>query len=108
MSGFYGDNGRNQTIIERRLTANEIEEIKLNFLQFFGIKHVPRRPRDMKALKNSNSQFLIDIYKKFLRDVNTRIIRDVDTFGLNKDEENAIDQSDTIIALANNSKLHII
>ncbi|XP_066143448.1 protein 60A [Euwallacea fornicatus] len=97
-AGFYVDNGRGQSAIERFMSKDEKREMEVEFLNLLGL---PNRPRKINkaTVKKSAPKFLLDIYKSLLdedEEDHRRIKRDAD-LNLSGEEQMKIDQSDVIM-----------
>lgn len=65
LSGFYVDNGRDQTVMHRMLTANDAEHVEHEILDLLGL---PDRPSGRRlrhpSMRKSAPKFLLDVYRR--------------------------------------------
>lgn len=101
LSGFYVDNGLEQTSIERVMTKQEQREVEHDILNLLGLPNRPRR-KTKAPLKKSAPRFLMDVYKTLMEDSNNREKRDTE-LNLSVEEEQAIDESDIIMTFESQS-----
>lgn len=116
LSGFYVDNGLDQTVMHRMLTANDAQHVEHEILDLLGL---PDRPSGRKlrhpSMRKSAPKFLLDVYRRLSEQESggssssggrhTRSAgEDGDNLITAKDQE-AIDQSDIIMTFLSKSKL---
>lgn len=114
-SGLYADNGY-QTIIHRTATQREKRELQEQILDFLDL---PDRPTNtigkLPPIKNSASEFLIDVYKNVLgeNDDDEKPVASMyykyktdSEFNLTGQDLRAIDQSDVIMTFAAHSQFY--
>jgi len=73
LSGFYYDNGVDQTVVHKQLTKREKREMQSEILHLLGLQHRPhpsfgisdhRKIQEAeKVMSNSAPRFLIDVYQ---------------------------------------------
>ncbi|KAK7571923.1 hypothetical protein V9T40_014395 [Parthenolecanium corni] len=62
-SGLYMDNGRDQTMIERRMTRREKQKFERELLHLLGLPKKPKRTLRSSTLTSSAPKFLLEVYK---------------------------------------------
>lgn len=100
LSGFYVDNGFDQTMIERIMTKEEKREVEYEILNMLGLPNRPRK-KITAPLKKSAPRFLMDVYKTLMEDSN-RHTRSTE-LNLSGEEQQAIDESDIIMTFESQS-----
>lgn len=100
LSGFYVDNGLDQTEIQRVMSQREQREVEHGILHLMGL---PRRPRAVHPtlLVGSAPKFLLDVYKSLLEPAASRTPRS--EFNLSGEDLNAIDKSDVIMGFVSHN-----
>lgn len=101
LSGFYVDNGFDQTMIERIMTKEEKREVEYEILNMLGLPNRPRK-KITAPLKKSAPRFLMDVYKTLMEDSN-RHTRSTE-LNLSGEEQQAIDESDIIMTFESQSE----
>lgn len=115
LSGFYVDNGLDQTVMHRMLTANDAQHVEHEILDLLGL---PDRPSGRKlrhpSMRKSAPKFLLDVYRRLSEQesggTGGRHTRSID--GGDDDDDNlitakdreAIEQSDIIMTFLSKSK----
>lgn len=103
-SGFYVDNGYDQTIIDYAMTKQEKREVEHEILNILGLPSRPKK-RMNAPMRKSAPKFLMNVYKSLLEEQNGRYKRSDDNeLNLNSDEQHAIDESDIIMTFESQSK----
>lgn len=102
ISGFYVDNGFDQTMIERVISNQEKHEVEHDILDLLGLPNRPRK-KFKSPLRKSAPRFLMDVYKSLMEDSNTRDKRSTDDLNLSVEDEQAIDESDIIMTFESQS-----
>lgn len=103
-SGFYIDNGYDQTIIDYSMTRQEKREVEHEILNVLGLPTRPKKNKLNSPMKKSAPKFLLNVYKSLLEDQNGRYKRSEDSeLNLNSDEQYAIDESDIIMTFESQS-----
>ncbi|XP_058812306.1 protein 60A [Topomyia yanbarensis] len=64
-TGFYIDNGLNQTVREKTVTLHDRQEIEHEILELLGLPDRPNEKHIHPSLRKSAPQFLLNIYHKF-------------------------------------------
>lgn len=65
MSGFYVDNGRDQTVRLRTLTPSDLERAKRQILKVLGLRKPPAgRKLRIPSMRMSAPKFLLDMYRR--------------------------------------------
>lgn len=107
-SGFYLDNGIDQTIIDHAMTKQEKHEVEHEILNLLGLPTRPKR-KSLGPLHKSAPKFLMDVYKSLMEDQNGRYRRNADSeLNLSGEEQHAIDESDIIMTFESQSKCNNI
>jgi bone morphogenetic protein 7 len=108
-SGFYLDNGVDQTMRERVLSRKEQQEMQNEILNLLGL---PRRPQETKHYSNhshkidkkgSAPKFLLDVYRSLLDEQETKK-KTKSEFELSGEDLHAIHESDVIMSFVSHSK----
>lgn len=103
-SGFYIDNGLDQTIIDHAMSKQEKREVEHDILNLLGLPTRPKK-KSSSPLRKSAPKFLLDVYKSLMEDQNGRYKRSIDSeLNLSGEEQHAIDESDIIMTFENQSK----
>ncbi|XP_065084088.1 protein 60A [Ochlerotatus camptorhynchus] len=102
-SGFFIDNGVDQTVREMEVTLQDRQEIEHEILDLLGLPDRPNKAHIHPSLRKSAPQFLLNIYHKFSEQVNEgsgrRAKRSADYFTIA--DERAIEASDVIMTFLN-------
>ncbi|XP_058066957.1 protein 60A-like [Anopheles bellator] len=113
-SGFYTDNGVDQTVREKSATPHEQEEIEHELLELLGLPDRPNKTHVHPSLRKSAPQFLLNIYHKFdeeSNDVPRRRRKRSAAIGGNSlltiADERAIGESDIIMSFLNKADRHL-
>ncbi|XP_067007916.2 protein 60A [Anabrus simplex] len=96
-SGFYVDNGLDQTEIQRGLSEREQREVEHGILHLLGI---PRRPRAV-PVAGSAPKFLLDVYKSLLEPSADGLPQS--EFNISGADLSVIDKSDVIMGFVSHS-----
>lgn len=107
-SGFYIDNGMDQTIMHRTLDDDDKRDVSYEILEFLGLSERPRhRHGHLPSLRKSAPQFLLDVYQRLKDEENgetqsrsKRDLQEQENFITDLDKR-AIDQSDIIMTFLN-------
>lgn len=117
MSGFYVDNGLDQTVMHRMLSPNDAQHVEHEILELLGLPDRP--PRRNKhgihpSMRKSAPKFLLDVYKRLNDEANgvdsahTRSARSTDAETdrnlITDTDKEAIEQSDWIMTFLNKSE----
>lgn len=95
-SGFYIDDGFNQTILHEIFSYKQKREMKRKLLNILELPEKPKRiTRRTLLIKRSAPKFLLNIYKNVLSNDKDASIQE--EFNLNGHDINIIDQSDFIM-----------
>uniref|UniRef100_A0A182QT77 TGF-beta family profile domain-containing protein n=1 Tax=Anopheles farauti TaxID=69004 RepID=A0A182QT77_9DIPT len=110
-TGFYIDNGVDQTVREKSVDLQERQEIEHEILELLGLPDRPNKQHVHPSLRKSAPQFLLNIYHKFTEEVNGgRQRRKRFTDGSNLftiADERAIGESDVIMSFLNKANRHL-
>lgn len=113
LSGFYYDNGLDQTVVHKHLNKLEKREMQSEILHLLGLQHRPHPALAKTPLKkqnpnedlNSAPRFLIDLYQSLteedsgeLKLVPTLIVKE---FNVSDSEVDTVDQADVIMSFIN-------
>ncbi|XP_058452837.1 protein 60A-like [Malaya genurostris] len=71
-TGFYIDNGQNQTVREKTVTMQDRQEIEHEILELLGLPDRPNEKHIHPSLRKSAPQFLLNIYHKFTEEGSAR------------------------------------
>ncbi|XP_050067296.1 protein 60A-like [Anopheles maculipalpis] len=110
-TGFYIDNGVDQTVREKSVELHERQEIEHEILELLGLPDRPNKQHVHPSLRKSAPQFLLNIYHKFTEEFNgghTRRKRYADGGNLfTIADERAIGESDVIMSFLNKANRHL-
>ncbi|XP_064480655.1 bone morphogenetic protein 7-like isoform X2 [Ornithodoros turicata] len=102
-SGFYADNGIDQTIIYRTLPKSDRREMQQEILNLLGLHHRPK-PK-MHERKYSAPKYLLDLYNSFKDEDDGEITLDPskshNEFVTNNQSVRMINDSDVIMSFVN-------
>uniref|UniRef100_A0A182J0T4 TGF-beta family profile domain-containing protein n=1 Tax=Anopheles atroparvus TaxID=41427 RepID=A0A182J0T4_ANOAO len=110
-SGFYIDNGRDQTVREKSVSLHERQEIEHEILELLGLPDRPNKQHVHPSLRKSAPQFLLNIYHKFTEESNggrqrrKRFADSNNVFTIA--DERAIGESDVIMSFLNKANRHL-
>ncbi|XP_053698501.1 protein 60A-like [Sabethes cyaneus] len=109
-TGFYIDNGLDQTVHLKSISVDDRQEIEHEILDLLGLPDRPNRKHIHPSLRKSAPQFLFNIYRKFSAEAadgdqakrsrskrNTVYNRNLFTIA----DERAIEESDVIMSFLN-------
>lgn len=106
-SGFYYDNGLDQTIIDHQMSNQDKYEVEHEILNLLGLPTRPKR-KSIGPLRKAAPKFLLDVYKSLMEEENGRYKRTADSeLNLTGEEQHAIDESDIIMTFENQSKFSV-
>lgn len=119
LSGFYVDNGLDQTVMHRMLSPKDAEHVEHEILELLGLPdRPPRRKHGIHpSIRKSAPKFLLDVYKRLNDEANgidssthsrsTRSTSDSDRDRnlITDTDKDAIEQSDWIMTFLNKSKI---
>jgi len=99
-SGFYLDNGLDQTVLQKFLSKEAKREVEQEILNLLGL---PSRPKPMMPshLGKSAPKFLLDVYQSLEHEENSLTRSE---FSVSGDDQRAIDESDVIMSFNSQSK----
>ncbi|XP_053678525.1 protein 60A-like [Anopheles nili] len=112
-SGFYIDNGVDQTVRQKSVELAERQEIEHEILDLLGLPDRPNKQHVHPSLRKSAPQFLLNIYHKFTEESNGggrsgRRKRFADGSNLfTIADERAIGESDVIMSFLNKANRHL-
>uniref|UniRef100_A0A182KC53 TGF-beta family profile domain-containing protein n=1 Tax=Anopheles christyi TaxID=43041 RepID=A0A182KC53_9DIPT len=110
-TGFYIDNGVDQTVREKSVELQERQEIEHEILELLGLPDRPNKQHVHPSLRKSAPQFLLNIYHKFTEEMNgggRRRKRYADGSNLfTIADERAIGESDVIMSFLNKANRHL-
>uniref|UniRef100_A0A182PCA3 TGF-beta family profile domain-containing protein n=1 Tax=Anopheles epiroticus TaxID=199890 RepID=A0A182PCA3_9DIPT len=109
-SGFYIDNGIDQTVREKSVELHERQEIEHEILELLGLPDRPNKQHVHPSLRKSAPQFLLNIYHKFTEEMNGGKRRKRYADGSNLftiADERAIGESDVIMSFLNKANRHL-
>lgn len=108
MSGFYIDNGVDQTIMEDVLDDESKHAVEHEILELLGLPDRPKHKHARPSLRKSAPQFMIDVYNRLLKEEGEneglgRVERSADFEEnlITDADQRAIDDSDTIMTFLN-------
>lgn len=113
LSGFYYDNGVDQTIVHKRLNNREKKEMQSEILHLLGLQHRPRpilplsrsSQKPDEANLSSAPRFLIDVYQSLMEedDGNLKLTPDLieREFNVSHSEVSTMEQADVIMSFIN-------
>ena len=113
LSGFYYDNGLDQTIVHKHLNKREKKEMQSEILHLLGLEHRPRpvfssfSHQKLKVDDNLSSapRFLIDVYQSLTEDDSGDLKLTPDLiereFNVSDADVNSMDQADVIMSFVN-------
>lgn len=116
LSGFYVDNGLDQTVMHRMLSPKDAEHVEHEILELLGLPdRPPRRKHGIHpSMRKSAPKFLLDVYKRLNDEANgidsshSRSTRstenELDRNLITDTDKDAIEQSDWIMTFLNKSK----
>ncbi|XP_055523182.1 protein 60A-like [Wyeomyia smithii] len=104
-TGFYVDNGLDQTIQEKSVTLQDRQEIEHEILELLGLPDRPNEKHIHPSLRKSAPQFLLNIYRKFSQET-TGVVRQKRSTIYSRSlftiaDERAIEESDVIMSFLN-------
>lgn len=114
LSGFYYDNGINQTVVHKHLNSHEKEEMQSEILNLLGLQHRPRPvfpslKRNQKPVGDENlssaPRFLIDVYQSLTEEdsgdlkLTPELIEH--EFNVSDSEVSTMNQADVIMSFIN-------
>ena len=114
LSGFYYDNGINQTVVHKHLNNHEKEEMQSEILNLLGLQHRPRpvfssSRRNQKTVGDedlsSAPRFLIDVYQSLTEEdsgdlkLTPELIEH--EFNVSDSEVSTMNQADVIMSFIN-------
>lgn len=111
MSGFYVDNGFDQTVMHRMLTPDDAQHVEHEILELLGL---PDRPTGRKlrhpSMRKSAPKFLMDVYRRLSEQENggghsRRTRSALDENLITATDRNAIEESDVIRTFLSKSEL---
>lgn len=102
LSGFYIDNGIDQTIAHKVVSAKQKREIKSELINMLKLPEKPRRiVRKALLVKRSAPKFLLNVYQSIFSQAHDKLPLELyandEEFSLSKQYINAIDESDFIM-----------
>lgn len=111
LSGFYYDNGLDQTIAHQHLNKQEKKEMQTEILHLLGLQHRPhpslvdlRRQQQQQEL-NSAPRFLIDLYQSLTEEESGELKLApeliVKEFNVSDSDVSTVDQADIIMSFVN-------
>ncbi|EAA00276.3 protein 60A-like [Anopheles arabiensis] len=109
-TGFYIDNGVDQTVREKSVELHERQEIEHEILELLGLPDRPNKQHVHPSLRKSAPQFLLNIYHKFTEEMNGGRRRKRYADGANLltiADERAIGESDVIMSFLNKANRHL-
>lgn len=116
LSGFYVDNGFDQTVMHRMLSPKDAEHVEHEILELLGLPdRPPRRKHGIHpSMRKSAPKFLLDVYKRLNDEANgidsshSRSTRSTDNEQdrnlITDTDKDAIEQSDWIMTFLNKSE----
>lgn len=126
LSGFYYDNGVDQTVVHKQLSKREKREMQSEILHLLGLHHRPHpatpaasgllRPRPsvpQDATASSAPRFLIDVYQSLMEEDSGDLKLKPDLiereFNVTDGDVHSMDQADIIMSFVNRGRhLHSI
>jgi hypothetical protein len=116
LSGFYYDNGVDQTVVHKHLNKREKKEMQSKILHLLGLQHRPRpvlmlpskrRPQLDDGL-SSAPRFLIDVYQSLTEEDSGELKLTPDLiekeFNVSDSDVLSVDQADIIMSFVNRGK----
>jgi hypothetical protein len=114
LSGFYYDNGLDQTVVHKHLNKREKKEMQSEILHLLGLEHRPRpvfsslSHRKLKVDESDLSsapRFLIDVYQSLTEEDSGDLKLTPDLiereFNVSDADVNSMDQADVIMSFVN-------
>lgn len=114
LSGFYYDNGVDQTIVHKHLNKREKKEMQSEILHLLGLQHRPRPVFSRKKFQvgsdlSSAPRFLIDVYQSLIEEESGELKLTPDLiekeFNVSDSDVSSMDQADTIMSFVNHGKI---
>lgn len=117
LSGFYYDNGVDQTVVHKHLNKREKKEMQSEILHLLGLQHRPRpvySAWSRKKLKvqdglSSAPRFLIDVYQSLIEEDSGELKLTPELiekeFNVTDSDVNSMDQADIIMSFINHGNL---
>lgn len=101
-SGFYVDNGFDQTVMHRTLTPSDAENVEHKILDLLGL---PDRPSGLKlrhpSMRKSAPKFLLDMYRRQIEQENEAMLEEDGVVGGGRHTRSADDDANDLVT-ANN------
>lgn len=116
LSGFYYDNGLDQTIVHKHLSKREKKEMQSEILHLLGLEHRPRpalvspsnRRKELEKNLSSAPRFLIDVYQSLTEedsgDLKLKPELIEREFNVSDSDVNSMDEADVIMSFINQGK----
>jgi bone morphogenetic protein 7 len=115
LSGFYYDNGVDQTVVHKQLSKREKREMQSEILHLLGLEHRPhpsfgisdhRKIQEAeKVMSNSAPRFLIDVYQSLTEEDSGDLKLKPDLiekeFNVSDKDVNSMDEADVIMSFIN-------
>lgn len=120
LSGFYYDNGVDQTVVHKHLNKREKKEMQSEILHLLGLQHRPRPVFSPSLRRSRNSpdadenlssapRFLIDVYQSLMEEDsgNLKLAPDLieREFNVSHSDVDTMDQADVIMSFVNRGKM---
>ncbi|KAG4079086.1 hypothetical protein HA402_001057 [Bradysia odoriphaga] len=111
LSGFYVDNGIDQTVMHRMLNGDDTQEVEHELLELLGLPDRPRKKNLHPSMRKSAPKFLLDVYKRLNDESNGILSRPVRSIESDENlitsiDKEAIEESDIIMTFLN-KKNHV-
>lgn len=112
LSGFYYDNGLDQTVASKRLSKREKKEMQSEILHLLGLEHRPhpsvrtsQREKEQDDMLSSAPRFLIDVYQSLTEEDTGDLKLQPDLmereFNVSRSDVNSMEQADIIVSFVN-------
>lgn len=113
LSGFYYDNGLDQTVVHKHLSKREKKEMQSEILHLLGLEHRPRptmvslsnRRKELEENLSSAPRFLIDVYQSLTEedsgDLKLKPELIEREFNVTDSDVNSMDEADVIMSFIN-------
>lgn len=120
LSGFYYDNGVDQTVVHKHLNKREKKEMQSEILHLLGLEHRPRPVLSVLPKKklqvdgdlSSAPRFLIDVYQSLIEEDSGELKLTPDLiekeFNVSDSDVNSMDQADIIMSFINHGIFNVM
>lgn len=120
LSGFYYDNGVDQTVVHKHLNKREKKEMQSEILHLLGLQHRPRpvlmvpskRKLQVDDGLSSAPRFLIDVYQSLTEEDSGELKLTPDLiekeFRVSDSDVHSMDQADVIMSFVNQGNKYIL